>query len=308
MISNSKNTIFILKTKISFKRWATEILALFLLESLSPLINHSRKKYLAVMANDHITNHITSRGFYEEGEMSIVKNLLSKIHKTNKNYTFIDIGANLGNHSVYFSDIFSEIHAFEPNPIIFKVLNANSELNNKIKTYNVGLGDEETTELLKINESNAGASHVRKYYQNSFPKFQTNQDDIEIRITKLDNYIDSFENLSYIKLDIEGMEYLALKGAEEIIKRFKPIIQFELLQQDVPRPEIINFLEKYNYSIYQIININDLRSNFHRRIYNLLELLRNKKIISYQIRRINSFENKTHNLIAMQTSHVNCLN
>lgn len=283
------------------------MLTLFLLKILSPSINHSRKKYLAVPANDYISNHITSRGFYEEGEMFIVKNLLSKINKSNIQNTFIDIGANIGNHSVYFSDIFSEIHAFEPNPIIYKILNANAELNNKIKTYNVGLGDKENKELLKINAANLGASHVRKYYTNSLPRFQSSQA-IEIKINKLDNYIDLFRNLSFIKLDIEGMEFLALKGAEKVIMKFKPVIQFELLQQDKTNPEIVNFLKKYNYKIFQIINSNDLRNKYQRRIINLFEFLRNKKFIKYQIRKISSFENQTYNLIAMQESHIECLN
>ena len=283
------------------------MLTLFLLEKLSPSINHSRKKYLAVPANDHISNHITSRGFYEEGEMFIVKNLLSKINKSNIQNTFIDIGANIGNHSVYFSDIFSEIHAFEPNPIIYKILNANAELNNKIKTYNVGLGDKENKEILKINAGNLGASHIRKYYTRSLPRFQSSQA-IEIKINKLDNYIDLFRNLSFIKLDIEGMEFLALKGAEKVIMKFKPVIQFELLQQDKTNPEIVNFLKKYNYKIFQIINSNDLRNKYQRRIINLFEFLRNKKFIKYEIRKISSFENQTYNLIAMQESHIECLN
>ena len=157
-----------------------------------------------------------------------------------------------------------------------------------------------------INLGNIGASHVREYYKNSLPKFKSSQT-IEINITKLDNYIDSFKNLLFIKLDIEGMEFLALKGAENVIKRFKPVIQFELLQQNSLNPEIINLLKKYNYEIYQIINSNDLRNKLQRRVMNLIELIQNKKIITYQIRKINSFENKTYNLIAMQSSHIECL-
>ena len=103
------------------------------------------------------------------------------------------------------------------------------------------------------------------------------------------------------------MEYLALKGAEKTIKKFKPIIQFELLNQDFSKPEIVNFLEKFNYTIYQINNINDRRSIFLRRISNIIEFFQNRKIISYEIRQINSFKKKEYNLIAMHASHINCL-
>ena len=49
----------------------------------------------------------------------------------------------------------------------------------------------------------------------------------EIKLTTIDSL--ELERLDFIKLDIEGYELFALKGAEETIKRCKPLIAFEIL-------------------------------------------------------------------------------
>ena len=43
------------------------------------------------------------------------------------NGTVLDIGANIGNHSLFFSNYFYKVLSFEPHPKIFKVLAINTE-------------------------------------------------------------------------------------------------------------------------------------------------------------------------------------
>ena len=139
------------------------------------------------------------------------------------------------------------MHAFEPNPLIFHVLKANSEIHENIKVYNLGLGYKKDKKLMHINRKNLGASHVRKYFSKVNKPFRSSHK-IKIEITKLDNFIEKIGKVSVMKLDIEGMEYVALQGAQKTINRFKPIIQFELLAQNYKTPKIFKFLENYGYS------------------------------------------------------------
>ena len=299
-----KSIIYKFKKSVSFTKWLKKTLALYCLELVSNILLESRKKYIAIIANDHIGNQISTKGFYAEEEMNFLKNLIS--HLITKEGSFIDIGANIGNHSVFFHDNFSEVHSFEPNPLIFPVLKANSEIHKNINAYNFGLGDQEDTKLIYINKTNLGASHVREYFSQKTKTFIASQR-IKIKITKLDNLINNIGEVKVMKLDIEGMEYLALRGAEKTINKFKPIIQFELLSQKNNLPEIFTFLESYGYYFYELVNEYEFKNIFLRRLINIFEFIRNKKVISYYLKNITITKQKNYVIIALQKKHIDIL-
>ena len=74
------------------------------------------------------------------------------IHKMEKNIfnsTMLDIGANIGNHSLFFSNYFAKCISFEPNPRTFSVLEINSRLVENIIPMNIGLSDKKGEVELK---------------------------------------------------------------------------------------------------------------------------------------------------------------
>jgi hypothetical protein len=80
----------------------------------------------------------------------------------------------------------------------------------------------------------------------------------ECNIVKLDD-IALNENIKFMKIDIQGYEYFMLKGASEIIKRYKPDIFIEiedhqLSQFGLKKQEIIDLLKSYGYCIFNIKN------------------------------------------------------
>jgi len=54
-----------------------------------------------------------------------------------------------------------------------------------------------------------------------------------VKIETLDRLIDTFSNVALIKMDVEGMEGAVLEGAREVIKKFKPIIYTEAIQNEI---------------------------------------------------------------------------
>ena len=68
----------------------------------------------------------------------------------------LDLGANIGNHTVFFSRYFQHIYAFEPNPFVYRILKANCEMLGNATAFNVGLGAERA--MLKLNK--IGRAHV----------------------------------------------------------------------------------------------------------------------------------------------------
>jgi hypothetical protein len=119
-----------------------------------------RNHRMAIFANDLVGISINQFGFYERDELDVLFEFLSPLAALFRNGTAFDIGANIGNHSVYFSKRFKLIHSFEPNPHAFQLLTLNSKRLNKVVTHNIGLGDFKGTFDLLENPTNVGGSPI----------------------------------------------------------------------------------------------------------------------------------------------------
>ena len=164
----------------------------------------------------------------------------------------LDIGAIIGNHSIFFSDFFKNVYAFEPNPIAYKILNINAEFackNKNISTYNLGLSDKKEKAYFRIHPTKIGGSSIisyEEYYSNSDNAIKVDLDCAD-EIKSLQG-----TNIGLIKIDVEGHEFQALSGAEAIIKDKKPIIMFEQGKNEFKNgtSQVINYLKNMNYIFY----------------------------------------------------------
>lgn len=163
--------------------------------------------------------------------------ILELIYKYIKpNTEIIDIGANIGTHSVgiinYFKSHLSmntTLIAFEPQKIMYDLLCHNVKQSNpniNTKLYNVGLSDKNCIIYNIVpdykNTDNPGG------YGLEFNDTPTNNPREEkIAIQTLDSL--NLSNVSFIKIDVEGHENQVIKGAEQTIKQSKPVMIVEIL-------------------------------------------------------------------------------
>ncbi|MBA0191909.1 MULTISPECIES: FkbM family methyltransferase [Pectobacterium] len=186
---------------------------------------------------DHIQRVIkTSHNFYESEMLADIA------EKTKNGSTIIDIGANIGNHSVYFG-LFccaGKVLSFEPQKEVYNTLSKNIYLNSlsdKVTAFEMGLGSyEATAKLGNVDEKNIGMT-----------KLEIN-DKGGIKISTLDSIIENEmpENISVIKIDVEGMEMEVLRGAIKTLAKYSPAIYAEA----ATKPEfdsINNFLLSFGY-------------------------------------------------------------
>jgi FkbM family methyltransferase len=165
----------------------------------------------------------------------------------------LDIGANIGNHSLYFSEFFGNVFAFEPNPKTFALLKVNSEyacLNGNIKCFNYGLSDLNGQLFFKSSQSNTGGSKIV-----SDRLKDTNDSIFLIDVKRADDIEQLFEkNIALIKIDIEGHELQALKGARGLITKNKPIILFEQHADDFNNgtSNVVDYLRELDYKFLKI--------------------------------------------------------
>jgi FkbM family methyltransferase len=152
---------------------------------------------------------------------------------------FIDVGANLGNHTLFFSKIMGkECYSFEPNDKVYSALVDNITLNaleKNVKCFNTALGSQSgKASILSVLENNLGSTTLEY------------QDNGNIDVKTLDSMISKNQSVALIKIDVEGFEFEVLKGAEETIKTNTPILLIECADQLIII-QTIDYLNEFNY-------------------------------------------------------------
>jgi FkbM family methyltransferase len=129
----------------------------------------------------------------------------------------IDAGANIGNHSIYFSKIYQKVFSFERNPSALKLLKFNSELYTKnIEIFLFGLSDQEG--FFKFSPGN-GTNIGGAYFINNMEQ-GIDIENIEVEVKKLDSITELHKTeIGLFKIDVEGLEFEVLHGGNKIIER-----------------------------------------------------------------------------------------
>lgn len=133
--------------------------------------------------------------------------------------TAIDAGAHIGTHSLTLSRAVGpegRVYAFEPQKKIYRELTWNLKLNRatNVVPLRFALGDKPgVVRMDKAVSGNEGATHIG-----------AGGDRAELRT--LDEF--SFQNVSFIKIDVETYEGPVLDGARKTIARHRPAILIEI--------------------------------------------------------------------------------
>lgn len=170
------------------------------------------------------------------------------IIKLSKTETFLDCGAWDGDTVREFinlvgEDNYNKIYCFEPDETTYPKLKSfvdEGHLNSKIELYKNAVWEE--SKKLKFNAIGETQSSV----SNNEHLISS----IEIEAIALDDC--AFEDVTYIKMDIEGSEYEALKGAYGVINKFKPklgICVYHKYEDVINIPKLIKEMNP-NYELF----------------------------------------------------------
>lgn len=208
---------------------------------------------IAIFAFDHIGLCINHYGRYESRTLSLIEDYLPSVISDLSQTVALDIGANIGNHSLYFSNLFEEVFAFEPNLKTFALLKFNTEYvcsKRNIKCFNFGLSDQNSDLFFKASKSNVGGSRIVEDQQSV-----QDSETFLIEVKRADDFMELYDKkISLIKIDVEGHELAALKGAKNLIEKNHPIILFEQHISDFSegRSDVIDYLRGLNYRFLTI--------------------------------------------------------
>jgi len=187
----------------------------------------------------------------------------------------IDIGANIGLTSCQNGLYFKRVICFEPNPLCVHILKVNTEIalsNTSVEINEFGLGKSDAELDLWIPKHNWGGAFV-KSNDNSYPDEVLASKDGFSEIDKTNYFIkkiqirsckdildekfssllkDGFNN-GVIKIDVEGMEEVVLKGiSQSIPDNFKVMIVFENWNLNFNFDEIKEYFSKRQTSFFML--------------------------------------------------------
>jgi FkbM family methyltransferase len=166
-----------------------------------------------------------------------------------KRRTALDIGANVGLWSRDLVDNFAKVVAFEPVAVFRECLEKNVSGPNFFISP-LALGDHDTQATMIITEGNSGHSHLD-------PDTLGTGD---VQVVKLDNL--NMEDVDYIKIDCEGYEYRVLQGAEQTVKRCRPIMVIEQKPHDAYSKDYGQFAAIALLESWGMIKLDQIRDDW----------------------------------------------
>ncbi len=183
----------------------------------------------------------------------------------------LDIGANYAYYTERLSRLVGNghVYAYEPIPFTYQVA---SMLVKKYRLKNVDLyqkGVGQQTETLRFSvpkmdfgSLSAGQAHMagrdNKMIKGSDYFVSDKNEEFDCSVVDIDSFqLPALSNLSFIKIDIEGAEYFALKGMEKTLEKFKPAILIEIVPLflksfNIELPFFQNYLEQtLGYKVFE---------------------------------------------------------
>lgn len=175
---------------------------------------------LPLVERDYIQRNILKLGtFYEQRQLSLLR--AQNIVKPGA--IICDVGANIGNHSVYFAKTFrpEKLVSIEPQTQALNILKRNLDLN--------GLGDTRVVNCLL--GSTEGRGNLVTYIPNNLggTAFQPGSSGT-VAMRTLDDVLDEATGgpVDFVKIDVEGMHVEVLSGARKTLDVARPTIWIEL--------------------------------------------------------------------------------
>ncbi len=171
----------------------------------------------------------------------------------------IDVGVNVGSTLLNFAKICPDgfVFGFEPDVNSISKAERNLKLNefHNAAIIKKGLGDQNVrARLYKVNGGNAGQN---RFLNSADSKLIGESNYNEAEIIKLDDFVEEkgLDRIDLIKIDVEGFELNVLKGAEQSLRKFSPVLFIELMDANLTlqgenSKSLICFLERLGYEIY----------------------------------------------------------
>ena len=206
--------------------------------------------------NNNIDANVFFYGAFEKPLLFFLRDTLNALITETPKAIFMDIGANVGHHSIFLSKFASQVLAFEPYPKVnmqFKQQIAHNNISN-IQIFENGLSDRrETLNYYAPTGNNEG---IGSFDESSISKGNTSYGKLELQEGDQVIESDSWKNIKLIKIDVEGFEKKVIKGLSRTIEEERPVIVCEITYGQQLSFVSIEELSSYLPKNYEILTFN----------------------------------------------------
>jgi FkbM family methyltransferase len=193
------------------------------------------------------------RGKYETSELDFVRRTIGP------GQTVLDIGANIGLFTVTMASLIGptgKVYAFEPLDDLAALLARSVAENNfgdRVLLERAAVSDKPGSGhiISALKTTNAGGAYLNE------GQVPLGHEASEVKLITLDTY-PVRRPVHFIKIDVEGAELLAFRGAKELLQKDRPVILSELHPAQLLKvsgctaAEFVAELESYNYKCHEL--------------------------------------------------------
>lgn len=186
------------------------------------------------------------KGVFEQDELNICKKFIDE------NSTILDIGANIGVHTIFFSNIAVKglVFSIEPQKSVFAILLENTKKLKNVITLNIAVSNSLGLANFYVAKDDAYSS-----LKNTKRKNLRRVD--KVVTVPLDTLMNAFGKIDLVKIDVEGFETEVVKSMSLIIEEYRPTFFIEIYEganSNRSPKETIDFLTNRGYKAFIVKN------------------------------------------------------
>jgi FkbM family methyltransferase len=191
--------------------------------------------------------------FFEEHETEEMADILTELSADD---VFLDVGANIGIHSLFAAQVADDVYAIEPHPVNASYLLINSGRNRAdVAVYSCALSDESTYVGLSGPRGGLLADGSAALSHHELPSKQGGGDpsnEIFVRTERGDDLIEDrgLRLPTVVKIDVEGEEERVIDGLSETLTDERcRVVYCEVHEDRADYDSIVSTLEEAGFSI-----------------------------------------------------------
>jgi FkbM family methyltransferase len=199
--------------------------------------------------SEYLQGNLYYYGYYEK---ELTRFIESSIRPGS---VMVDVGANLGTFSLLAASLGATCYCFEASPTVCAALRHNIELNRftNITVRECAVSDHagEASFFLFEDVGKANACGQSAFFRRGPGR------EIKVPLVTLDSALSGLDRVDFIKTDVEGADFLVLRGANDILERFHPVMAIEASQELATKlggsvAEILDLLFAHGYQVHSL--------------------------------------------------------
>jgi FkbM family methyltransferase len=223
---------------------------------------------------------LSEYGEWAEEELFLLSHLIERDH------TVLDLGANVGTHALAFSRFVApagRVVAIDAQPVAFRLLTLNLLMNDVSGAIPICavVSNTSGSRLVALDtpqlQRNLGSTTFVGSNTPVCGELASSGVSVPVAVTTIDAL--RFDRCDLIKIDVEGMELEALKGAEATLCRFTPVLYYEQVYA-ANFGEIFSYLRGLGYVLYWHVARPFNRNNFKRATHNIFGVTREVNVLA----------------------------